>query len=148
VTVAKLPLGRSFYLPLTSERSVTPDPAAQPVEASSARSSRQTILVVDDEDTLRFVIRRLLEEAGYGVVEAGNGLQALGQLNDPRAAIRAVLSDIRMPVMDGWELTARSSPGELPAEAVRARAPAQPAPPSAGLRSGRDLSVIDEDVVH
>jgi DNA-binding NtrC family response regulator len=64
---------------------VTSDPASQPVEASSARSSRRTILIVDDEDTLRFVIRRLLEDAGYSVVEAGNGLQALGQLNDPRA---------------------------------------------------------------
>jgi len=46
--------------------------------SSSTRSSRQTILVVDDEDRLRFVVRRLLEEAGYGVIEAGNGLQALG----------------------------------------------------------------------
>ena len=71
---------------------MTSDPASQPVEGSSARFPRQTILVVDDEDTLRYVIRRLLE--------------ALGQLNDPRAAIHVVLSDIRMPVMDGWELTA------------------------------------------
>jgi two-component system cell cycle sensor histidine kinase/response regulator CckA len=101
-----MPLGHSFYLPLTGERSVTSDSASQPVEGSSACLSRQTILVVDDEDTLRYVIRRLLEDAGYGVVEAANGLQALGQLNDPRAVIHVVLSDIRMPVMDGWELTA------------------------------------------
>ena len=83
---------------------MTSDSASQ--QGRPRAFSGQTILVVDDEDTLLYVIRRLLEDAGYGVVEAANGLQALGQLNDPRAAIHVVLSDIRMPVMNGWELTA------------------------------------------
>ncbi len=85
---------------------MTSSSATQPAEAFSALTPRPTVLLVDDEDMLRVVLRRLLEDAGYHVVEAVNGQQALGQLNDPRAAIRVVLSDVRMPVMDGWELAA------------------------------------------
>jgi two-component system, cell cycle sensor histidine kinase and response regulator CckA len=66
-----------------------------------------TILVVEDEVALRAAIRRLLQDAGYGVLEAANGATALALLDQADAgAIALVLTDLRMPVMDGRQLAA------------------------------------------
>lgn len=64
-----------------------------------------TVLVVEDEDSLRAGIRRLLQSEGYNVVEAQNGATAL-QLLDGSASndVALVLTDLRMPVMDGRQL--------------------------------------------
>ena len=62
------------------------------------------VLVVDDEDAVREVIRRVLEEAGYKVWEAREGSEALRLLTE--CVIDAVITDIRMPGMDGWQLAA------------------------------------------
>lgn len=51
--------------------------------------------------------RRILEEAGYRVGEAENGARALGILM--QGGIDAVVTDIRMPGIDGWELAGRLS---------------------------------------
>jgi two-component system cell cycle sensor histidine kinase/response regulator CckA len=66
-----------------------------------------TVLVVEDEDALRATIRRLLQSAGYSVLEAQNGATALKLLeeSDDRR-ISLVLTDLRMPVMDGRQLAA------------------------------------------
>jgi two-component system, cell cycle sensor histidine kinase and response regulator CckA len=71
-----------------------------------ARPRAPTVLVVEDEDSLRVVIRRLLEGEGYGVLEAGNGASALEVLERPDQDIGLVLTDLRMPVMDGRQLAA------------------------------------------
>jgi two-component system cell cycle sensor histidine kinase/response regulator CckA len=68
-------------------------------------SEPPTVLVVEDEDALRVSIRRLLQSAGYTVLEAQNGATALKLLEDsthPRVSL--VLTDLRMPVMDGRQL--------------------------------------------
>lgn len=60
----------------------------------------KTILVVDDSPVIRKAIRRIVEPLGFAVVEAGDGLDALGVLeggSDPSA----VLLDVEMPRMDG-----------------------------------------------
>ena len=62
-----------------------------------------TVLVVDDEDSVRTLARRMLELAGYTVVDAADGLQALAVLSGP-TAVDVVISDLRMPGMDGREL--------------------------------------------
>jgi CheY-like chemotaxis protein len=62
-----------------------------------------TVLVVDDEDGLRDLMRAVLEAAGYLVYEADEGFQALSVLLQGRA-VDVVVSDIRMPRMDGFEL--------------------------------------------
>jgi len=67
----------------------------------------RTVLLVEDEDKLRRVIRRLLEREGLHVLEAQNGLTALEILNDPvDQHVELVLTDLRMPVMDGRQLAA------------------------------------------
>ncbi len=68
------------------------------------------ILVVDDEENLRLLLRLILERAGHRVIEAGNGEEALAQLAaHPRAA--TVLCDIRMPRMDGMAFLAALAAG-------------------------------------
>jgi signal transduction histidine kinase len=62
----------------------------------------ERILLVDDEPSLRELLREILEEAGYAVTTAGNGKQALGALD--AAAPELVISDVNMPGMDGYEL--------------------------------------------
>jgi putative two-component system response regulator len=59
-------------------------------------------LIVDDEPRLRQVMVHLMRSDGFQCVEAGNGLEALEQLTKHSVAL--VLSDLRMPKMDGFEL--------------------------------------------
>ena len=66
-----------------------------------------TVLVVEDEEMVRAGIRRLLQSEGYTVVEAQNGAQALQLLKDEATNhVALVLTDLRMPVMDGRQLAA------------------------------------------
>mgnify|MGYP003316124715 CR=1 FL=1 len=58
-----------------------------------------TVLVVDDEDSLRHVLRVILEQAGFSVLEAKDGQDAIEVL-DADSSIGIVLCDIRMPRMD------------------------------------------------
>jgi two-component system, chemotaxis family, chemotaxis protein CheY len=60
----------------------------------------KTILVVDDSSSLRSLVKLALTRAGYAVVEAGDGKQALAQV-EQTAKINLIVSDVNMPVMDG-----------------------------------------------
>jgi two-component system, chemotaxis family, chemotaxis protein CheY len=62
----------------------------------------QTILVVDDSEAVRQQLRIVLEQAGYSVLDAYNGAQALTVLETYRVAL--IISDINMPRMNGLEL--------------------------------------------
>jgi len=66
-----------------------------------------TILIVDDNQDNREVIKILLHEEGYSVLEAGNGAEALEQLNKRYQEIKLVISDILMPIMDGFQFCAK-----------------------------------------
>ena len=71
------------------------------------------VLVVDDEEFLRSIVRERLEIAGFYVEEASDGKQALGML-ESRGPYNVLLTDIRMPVMGGIELLGewgKRSPG-------------------------------------
>ena len=59
------------------------------------------VLVVDDDESIRQIVRMCLGDEGYEVFEAANGLDALALLPDCRPDL--ILLDLRMPVMDGWE---------------------------------------------
>jgi DNA-binding response OmpR family regulator len=65
----------------------------------------QTILLVDDDESLRQVISQYLAQEGYRVVTAGSGAEALRLFYAQRP--EAVLLDLMMPGMDGWEVCAR-----------------------------------------
>ena len=59
------------------------------------------ILVVDDEASVRDSVRRTLETHGYSVITAPHGVDGLAAFSDHRASVRAVLTDMMMPVMNG-----------------------------------------------
>jgi CheY-like chemotaxis protein len=60
------------------------------------------ILLVEDDASIRDTLRELLEDEGYRVLGAENGVEALRQLRS--CAPHVILLDLMMPVMDGWEL--------------------------------------------
>jgi CheY-like chemotaxis protein len=70
----------------------------------SESGNMASVLVVDDEPTVRRFACRVLREAGYGVREAGDGLDALSLIRSGVADLDAVVSDIVMPRMNGVEL--------------------------------------------
>ena len=63
---------------------------------------QKTILVVDDERTVRDFLQRILEKSGYGVVTAINGLEALDKIS--KLDVSLVLLDIMMPDLGGFEV--------------------------------------------
>ena len=69
------------------------------------------ILVVDDDESIRQIVRLCLSDEGYSVSEAPNGRVALEGLHESRPSL--ILLDLRMPVMDGWEFARqyRQTPG-------------------------------------
>ena len=63
------------------------------------------ILVVEDQEDLRGVLRDLLTGSGYAVIEAGDGEAGVAKAKSERPDL--VLMDVQMPVIDGYEATRR-----------------------------------------
>jgi CheY-like chemotaxis protein len=80
------------------ERRVAPDVSAAPVGG-------RVVLVVDDDDTVRRVVRDVLEVDDYSVVEASSGDAALAALETARPAV--IVLDVVMPGIDGIEVCRR-----------------------------------------
>jgi len=62
------------------------------------------VMVVDDDDFVRFFVEEALTDRGYEVIEARNGAVALSLLGSVQPDL--ILLDMRMPVMDGWQFAA------------------------------------------
>ena len=92
------------------------------IESSWEPSQRHTILVVDDSDDLRALVRFVLESMGHKVIEAPNGLAAV------EIAVREqpnlILMDLAMPVLDGFgsalAIKSEATTSSLPIIAVSA----------------------------
>jgi CheY-like chemotaxis protein len=74
--------------------------------AATDTTSRAVILVVDDEAGVRQLSRRILEQGGYAVLEAADGLQALATIESGQP-VDFLVVDLDMPVMRGEQLSAR-----------------------------------------
>jgi CheY-like chemotaxis protein len=64
------------------------------------------VMIVDDEDGIRLLERRVLEAEGYTVVEASNGLEAIAQLSTG-AHVDLLMADLDMPELGGDEMVRR-----------------------------------------
>jgi DNA-binding response OmpR family regulator len=81
---------------------------SQAREATTLR--RETVLIVDDDAELRDTFRDALSAHGYAALCARNGREALQLLTRPAPGVcvpAAILLDLMMPEMNGWELLAR-----------------------------------------
>jgi hypothetical protein len=96
--------GASFkiYLPRVDEQIEERRAGAQAPEASLSGS--ETILLVEDEESVRRLTRGLLEKCGYTVLVAADPLAALDMVERHPGQIHVLLSDVVMPGMSGPDL--------------------------------------------
>ena len=79
-----------------------PDPTSGPPVAVERRRPPRTVLVADDSATVRAVVAAQLAGAGYRVLEAADGREAVDAVH--REDVDVVLLDVEMPVLDGWHV--------------------------------------------
>jgi len=88
----------SVYIPAVDKA------AAKVVEIESRpRGGQETILVVDDEETIRLLVQDILEDLGYNVLSAGDGFEAVALYREKAGTIGLVILDMTMPGMGGRE---------------------------------------------
>jgi PAS domain S-box-containing protein len=98
------------YLPRSTEAAI---PAAIPAAVPRSKAGEK-ILIVEDEPQVRHMMKRALEDAGYGVLEVGSGAEALDLVTRMDKTIDLLLTDVAMPGMNGRELAdqvSRLAPG-------------------------------------
>jgi len=88
-----------ILLPITERAPLTVTDDSQDTEVMGSA----TVLVVDDEEAVRQAVTSILDSAGYLVLLASNGLEALEMFLEASDHIDLVLLDMTMPVMDGEE---------------------------------------------
>jgi len=89
-----------IYLPLLAAE---PAERGQAEASTPARGGNETILVVEDEPAVRNLVENILTDAGYRVIVAENGLEAVSAFERAKDEIDLVLMDMIMPQMNGRE---------------------------------------------
>ena len=93
--------GTEFKVYLRAQTTVAAAEDVAVEQTRLPRGSGELILVVDDEESIRTVVRGTLERFGYRVLLAQNGAEAVGTYANRRREIDVVLTDMAMPLMDG-----------------------------------------------
>lgn len=88
-----------IYLPAADTDAAAPP---HPLDADLVHGQNQLILVVDDESAVRTVVQQTLENFGYRVITAEEGATALSLYVQHAAEVALVLTDMMMPIMDGY----------------------------------------------
>ena len=82
-----------------------PEPTRLPAAPTTGEGAR--ILLVEDEDLVRALIREILEEEGHTVLEAANGADALATVGGLEEGVHLLVTDVVMPRVGGRELVRR-----------------------------------------
>ncbi len=94
--------GARFEIWWPADNGPTASGSADFPRVASSPSAGRTVLVVDDEDLVRDVVARMIEDLGYAAITAGDGSAALARLDAEH--VDALLVDLTMPMMSGAEL--------------------------------------------
>ena len=116
--------------------------------------SKKKILIVDDEPDIRNFLSACIEDAGFLVDTARDGIEALDVFRQHQAEIRCVLTDLTMPRLDGWGLLTalRQLDPNLPVilasgyDKAQVLAGTQPDRPQAFLSKPYDLQQLQDAV--
>jgi CheY-like chemotaxis protein len=102
---SELGKGTTFkiYFPRVAQAT---DKSAQTLRAGTPAGT-ETVLIVEDEQAVRMLMASVLKRAGYTVLEAGNGTEALQVCEKAHSSIDLVVSDVVMPEMSGPDLLKR-----------------------------------------
>jgi CheY-like chemotaxis protein len=119
--------GASSMLPDDATPPAPPEPAFELLDDltphGNSRHEHATVLLVEDEEPLRRVLRDLLEREGFNVIEAGDGVLALDAVD--RGAPDIVVLDLNLPRLDGYgvlsHLRARPATAHLPVIVLTAK---------------------------
>jgi two-component system cell cycle sensor histidine kinase/response regulator CckA len=95
--------GTTFEIILPQVSATVPTKAEHVMHSALPRGT-ETLLVVEDEDAVRVIVRRVLRDQGYAILEARDGNEALHICAQKGDTIDLVLSDVIMPGMGGREL--------------------------------------------
>jgi two-component system chemotaxis response regulator CheY len=99
------------------------------------------ILIVDDAATVRMYHRKILEDAGYAVEEAVNGLEALEKAS--HAGFDLFVVDVNMPQMDGYSFLRALRAGDGPqAPAIMVTTEAEDADRARAFEAGANLYIV------
>ncbi|MFZ0801099.1 MAG: PAS domain S-box protein [Terriglobales bacterium] len=93
-----------IYLPRVEESA---EPVGTVRISQPQHGGSETVLLVEDEESVRQLVRETLEAKGYTVLEAENGERALHIVTEHSEAIDMLITDVVMPGMSGRELSAR-----------------------------------------
>jgi PAS domain S-box-containing protein len=122
--------GTVFSVHLPAANSAVPASSGERA-AAEAPGRGERILVVEDEDSVRALAKRILSEGGYQVSAASRGAEAVELLRDPSREFDLLISDVVMPEMRGVELVER-------AQELRPQLPVM-------MMSGYTTPLADED---
>ncbi len=78
-----------------------PEPSGNSIDLTAPEGPSSTVLLVEDEDTVRSFASRALASRGYRVLEAASGIEALEIMDREHGQVHLVVSDVVMPEMDG-----------------------------------------------
>jgi len=101
-----------FHLPFICKEESREDKDQQSIVGKDQLNSKYTILIVEDDPINMLTASRILSKAGFIILEAVNGLEALTVLRF--LSVNLILMDIQMPVMDGIQTTSHIRNGEVP----------------------------------
>jgi two-component system cell cycle sensor histidine kinase/response regulator CckA len=93
-----------IYMPHATSRDSLPTVSPRPQVAAAGQ---ETILLVDDEEALRVAAHRMLQRAGFTVLQASDGADALRVMSEHTGPVHALVTDVVMPGVGGPELARR-----------------------------------------
>jgi PAS domain S-box-containing protein len=100
----------TVFLPAAEERASR---AAAPVAAAAPRGLGETVVLAEDEESLRVLLARVLAGSGYHVISGCNGAEALEAVHASGGHVDILLTDVVMPRMNGADLATKLQ-GEQP----------------------------------